>query len=247
MNPKGRAAGDFLTGVAGDGPTLVYATAVEVCDDIQGHDCHRLDAVGGVTFVNGQLSAPTIPTIPAPVMLAFAAHDPQSSKGISQPMVGVVPAATPVLSDFGNVPRAAPNGPVEAFRVLGGPLNVVHSMGRFAPVGTVKAIALDFERLAVLVERPDGTRVLERYALSWEGGALIGATTVSKATAPELSISKVGIVYRVGGKIYLLAGGTPRLVWKASGTPIGLSIESHRIAWAVNIKGQGRIVALTLP
>ena len=74
-------------------------------------------------------------------------------------MVGVVPAATPVLSDFGNVPRAAPNGQVEAFRVLGGPLNVVHSMGRFAPVGTVKAIALDFERLAVLVERPDGTRV----------------------------------------------------------------------------------------
>ena len=78
--PQGSSGGDFLTGVAGDGPTLVYAKAVEVCDNIQGIDCHRLDAVGGVTFVNGQLSAPTIPTIPAPVMLAFAAHDPQSSK-----------------------------------------------------------------------------------------------------------------------------------------------------------------------
>jgi hypothetical protein len=33
---------------------------------------------------------------------------------------------------------------------------------------------------------------------------------------------------------------------QAKAEPIGLSIEGRRIAWAVNIKGHGRIVALTL-
>jgi hypothetical protein len=236
--------GDFLAGVAGDGPTLVYARTGEACDQINDL-CHRLDAVGGVVFVTGQYQAPTIPGIPPAVMVAFAAHDPQSSMGISQGMIAVVPAATPVVSDFGNVPRVAPNGPVEAFRVLG-PQPVVHLMGSFAPVGTVKAIALDFRQLAVLVERTDGTKVLERYAPSWQGGSPIGSNTLPRATAPELSISKAGIVYRVGKSIYLLGSGQPKLVWKASGTPIGLSIEGKRIAWAENVKGHGRIVALTL-
>lgn len=237
--------GEFLTGVAGDGPTLVYAKTTEDCDDPGGNNCHRLDAFGGVAFVTGQYQASTIPSIPPAVMLAFAAHDPQSSKQISQGMIAVVPAETPVLSDFENVPRAAPNGAVEVFRVIG-PGPVVHLMGSFAPSGTVKAIALDFQQLVVLVERADGTKVLERYAPSWQGGTLIGTTPVPKATASELSVSRTGIVYRVGGKIYLLAAGAPKLVWKTSGTPIGLSIEGKRIAWAVNIKGRGRIVALTL-
>ena len=242
--PQESSGGDFLAGIAGDGPTLVYARTGEACDQIN-DTCHRLDAVGGVVFVTGQYEAPTIPGIPAAAMLAFAAHDPQSSMGISQGMIAVVPAATPVVSDFRNVPRVAPNGPVVVFRVLG-PQPVVHLMGSFAPAGTVRAIALDFQQLAVLVERSDGTRVLERYAPNWQGGSVIGTNTVPRGTAPRLSVSKAGIVYRVGKSIYLLASGKPKLVWKASGTPIGLSIEGKRIAWAENVKGRGRIVALTV-
>jgi hypothetical protein len=114
-----------------------------------------------------------------------------------------------------------------------------------APVGTVKAIALDFRQLAVPVERANGTKVLERYAS--QSGARIGTTAVPKATATELSLSKAGIVYRVGRKIYLLGSGDPKLVWRASGRPIGLSIEGRRIGWAENVKGHGRVVALTVP
>jgi hypothetical protein len=149
--PQSATGGEFLAGIAGDGPTLVYAKTNEICDDPGGVSCHRLDAVGGVSFVTGQYQAPMIAGIPAPVMLAFTAHGPQSSMQISQGLVAMVPAATPVLSDFDNVPRAAANGPVEVFRVLG-PRPAVHLVSSVTPVGTVKAIALDFRQLAVLVE-----------------------------------------------------------------------------------------------
>jgi Tol biopolymer transport system component len=242
--PQSPTGGDFLGGMAGDGPTLVYGKTNEICDDPGGVSCHRLDAVGGVTFVTGQYQAPMVSGIPAPVTLAFTAHDPQSSMQISQGLIAVVPAATPVLNDFDNVPRVAPNGPVEVFRVLG-PRPSVHLVSRVTPVGSVNAIALDFHQLAVLVRRADGTKALIRYAA--QSGTLLGTTAVPRATASQLSIGKAGIVYRVERSIYLLSSGKPRLVWKASGTPIGLSIEGRRIAWAENVNGRGRIVALTAP
>lgn len=241
--PQSPTGGEFIGGMAGDGPTLVYAKTAEACDEINSLTCDRLDTVGGVTFVTGQYQAPMVPGIPAPVMLAFTAHDPQSSMRISQGLIAVAPAATPVLSDFDNVPRVAPNGPVKVFRVLG-PRPNVHLVSSVAPVGSVKAIALDFRQLAVLVQRADGTKALVRYAA--KGGTLLGTTAVAKSTASELSMSKTGIVYRVGTSIYLLGAGKPKLVAKAAGTPIGLSIEGRRIGWAENVKGQGRIVALTL-
>jgi hypothetical protein len=241
--PQSPNGGEFLAGAAGDGPTLVYGKTTEVCDDINVLTCHRLDAVGGLSFVTGQYQAPMIPGIPAPLMLAFTAHDPQSSMRISQGLVAVVPAATPVLSDFDNVPRVAANGPVEVFRVLG-PRPAVHLVSSVTPVGSVKAIALDFRQLAVLVERADGTKALIRYAT--QSGAVLGTSVVPKAAASELSVGKAGIVYRVGARIYLVGTGGPRLVWKASGTPIGLSIEGRRIAWAENSKGRGRVLTLTL-
>jgi hypothetical protein len=241
--PQSPTGGDFLGGMAGDGPTLVYGKTNEICNDPGGISCQSLDAVGGVAFVTGQYEAPMVSGIPAPVMLAFTAHDPQSSMRISQGLIAVVPAATPVLSDFDNVPRVTPNGPVEVFRVLG-PRPSVHLVSSVTPVGSVKAIALDFHQLAVLVQRADGMKVLIRYAT--QGGAPLGTTALPKATASQLSISKAGIVYRVGTSIYLLGSGKPTLISKAAGTPIGLSIEGRRIAWAENVKGLGRVVTLTL-
>lgn len=236
--------GSFLGGLAGDGPTLVYGRTVERCDDPGGNNCQRLDAVGGVVLVTGQNQTATVPGIPPPVLVAFSAHDPQSSVQISQGLVAVAPAETPVTTDLGSAPRVRQNGPVEVLQLLGG---VAHLETRVAPVGTVRAIALDFHQLAVLVERADGTKAIERYEP--RRGTLIGTTTVPRTTASELSISTAAIVYRVGYKIYLVSAGkgTPKLVWKASGTPIGLSIEGKRIAWAENVNGRGRIVAMTAP
>ena len=240
QSPNG---GSFLGGLAGDGPTLVYGTTYENCDDPGGNNCHRLDAVGGVVVVTGQYEASTIPGIPPPVMVAFSAHDPQSSVQISQGLIAVAPAETPVTTDLGSAPRVRQNGPVEVFRGLFN--GVAHRSSSVAPVGSVRAIALDFHQLAVLIERADGTKAIERY--NPEQGTLIGTTSVPRTTASKLSVSKAGIVYLVGSKIHLLAGGTPKLVWRASGTPIGLSIEGKRIAWAVNVKGHGRVVAVTVP
>jgi hypothetical protein len=238
---QGPTGGTFLAGLAGDGTTLVYGKTSENCNDPGGNNCHRLDAVGGIAVVTGQYGSAAVPGIPPPVMLAFAAHDPQSSNRISQGLIAVAPAETPILADLGNVPRAAENGPVEVYRPLYGQTHLVSSV---APLGTVQAIALDFHQMAVFVQRHDGTKALERYNPTT--GASLG-TKLVPSTASNLSIGTAGIVYRVGSKIYLLGAGQPKLVWRASGTPIGLSIEGRRIAWAVNINGRGRIVSLSLP
>ena len=63
----------------------------------------------------------------------------------------------------------------------------------------------------------------------------------------QVAVGSQGVVYSVGTKIYLLRRQRLQLLWRASGKPIGLSIEGRRVAWAVNLKGRGRIVALTLP
>jgi hypothetical protein len=229
--------GVFLSGAAGDGPTLVYGRTSELCDPYYVEvDCKKLDVVGGgVSFVTGQYEQPPISNIPAPAMLAFAAHGPDSGQ-ISQGMLAVAPAASPLFTDLGNAPRVAEDGPVEVFSrsVL---------LSAVSPTGWVRAIALDFHQLAVLVEGTDGTKAVERY--DPRHGTVIATTPVPKATAPQLSVSSAGVVYRAGSTIYLLTRtGAPKLVWKARGTPIGLSIEGNRIAWAVNLKGHGRVVAL---
>lgn len=239
QDPNG---GSFLGGLAGDGPTLVYGRTIENCDDPGGNNCHRLDAGGGVVLVNGQNQMASVPGIPPPVLLAFSANDPRASVQISQGLVAVAPAETPVTTDLGSAPRVRRNGPVEVFRLEAGGS---HLASRVAPLGTVRAIALDFHQLALLIERADGTKAIERYDPLQ--GTLVGTTSVPKTTASTLGVSRVGIIFRVGSKIYRVAGGaTPKLVWKARGTPIGLSIEGNRIGWAENVKGSGRILTLTL-
>ncbi len=53
------------------------------------------------------------------------------------------------------------------------------------------------------------------------------------------------VVYRVGRSIYLLGRKLPLVV--AATTPVGLSVDGTRLAWAENAGGHGRIRALTLP
>ncbi|HLX32999.1 MAG TPA: DPP IV N-terminal domain-containing protein [Gaiellaceae bacterium] len=73
-------------------------------------------------------------------------------------------------------------------------------------------------------------------------------TVNTPGAAPQLSLSGTQLVFRVGRSIRLLdtANGTVRTVAQAASVPIGLSISGSRIAWAENVGGHGRIVALQL-
>jgi hypothetical protein len=71
---------------------------------------------------------------------------------------------------------------------------------------------------------------------------------VPAGTAPELTASDQVVVFRVGRSIRSVAVATQKVttLTQAAATPIGLSIAGARVAWAENVKGRGRIRALTV-
>lgn len=210
--------GTYLTGVAADGEqTIVYGDATVEWDPassswwLTGGGVHR--------FVS-KWYPPRIRDIPP--ALAIAA---------SVGRVAVVPAVLP--DPQSEDVAAAPNGPVDVYSLSGSRL------ARVVPQGTVRDVALAWPALAVIVGRPDGTTVIERYNAA--KGELVGTTTM--AGAADLAISSAGIVFRVGKTIYTIRAGRTAVLWRATATPIGLSIEGKRVAWAAC----GRIKALNLP
>jgi len=77
-------------------------------------------------------------------------------------------------------------------------------------------------------------------------GKLSGSVAVPSATSPELTASDQLIVFRVGRSIRAANVATHHVttLTEAAGTPIGLSLEGTRLAWAENVGGRGRIRAL---
>ena len=79
----------------------------------------------------------------------------------------------------------------------------------------------------------------------------LGRCTEDARTAAEIDIGEKWIVYRVGRRIRLIGpGGASRPFIHTSrtlSTPIGLSIEGRRVAWATNGVGSHRIRALLAP
>ena len=229
-----------VPGVVGDGATLAYGVVLEGCRpetwDIP-RNCAELQSGpgNGVVVVAHSYNPPAIGGIPPPVMLA-----------LSQGRVAVVPAASPRPND-GYGPRPAENGPVGVYDLAGRLLSTVH------PIGTVRDVALAWPTLSVIVERPDGTKALELYDVRAPKGIAVANPMRISLGATDLAASEVGTVFRVGTRIYFrharphAENEMPLSVCQAASTPIGLSIEGHRIAWAVNVKGQGRVVALTVP
>jgi len=219
--------GDFVGGLAGDGKTLVYGWA-SICD-VGDSECSRFQVSGGGARRVSAGSKTTIAGVPPLVDLA-----------LSQGRIAVVPAdlgTSPQLDDR-RVPLPVENGPVRVYDLAG------RLLSGFTPSGTVRDVALSWPQAAVLVQRGDGMKAIERYDA--KTGALVDANAVP-AAATDLSLSSTGAVYRVGGAIYLLArGGQQAIVWKVAGTPIGLSIEGHRIAWAVNGPHRALVRALTI-
>jgi dipeptidyl aminopeptidase/acylaminoacyl peptidase len=106
--------------------------------------------------------------------------------------------------------------------------------------GHAQAIALSRSVLALL---SDGRLSL----FSRRSGARLATRRVPRGAAPELSAAGPNVVFRTGRTIWLVRPhGLVRLA-VAQATPVGLSIEGRRVAWAENAGGRGRIRAVTLP
>jgi len=224
----GSVDGDYLGGLAGQGATLVFGATNQRCDNE--FDCRRIDVTGAVKRVGAGLD--DVPGLPAPVMVA-------TSSG----RIALVPAKTPRFYPDIGPPRAAEYAPVEVYDPAG------HLISSVVPDGTARAIALSWPKLAVLFEFVNGRRQIQLYDARtgeiWAAGGE-GVFTRVPVTVSRISVGALGTVFSVGNRIYLLRRQRPRLVWRAAGRPIGLSVEGRRIAWAVNRNGRGRIVALTL-
>lgn len=238
---KKHGAGLWLGGIAGDTvrtgtqtlSSLVYGTAaVQYVDEIaclSGGSCQmKLAAGGGVYQAVGRPPAVLIPNTRAAVAVS-----------VSGSTLAYVPAGPP---DESGRPVAAADLPIEIVDVATGA-----SISRVSPKGTPVAIALAPHVLATL-ERTTGGLTLAWYSYSAPIGARIGSVAVPAGTAPVLSTNDEIAVFRVGRFLHVLAFATghSKTVAQTVGRPIGVSLDGSRLAWAENVRGRGRIRALTV-
>lgn len=236
----------YFAGLAGDGATVFYAELELRPIPIMGGDA-CLQKVSGGTFAQVTRPSPNRPAVVRTIAGVSAPTALYSDKGnawvvprplaVSRERIAVLPPADQT-STVGADPVQAENGPVKVFDANGTLVSQVF------PLGTVREIALSWPKLAVLVQRHDGTMAVERYDA--RAGALELASAVP-SRASDVAIGPGGLVYRVGNSIYVLGRRQPTLLWRAKGEPIGLSVVGRRAAWAVDFAPRGRIVALTLP
>lgn len=151
--------------------------------------------------------------------------------------VAYVPAAT--VAKNGR-PFAGADLPIEVVDAESGA-----SIARVQPQGMPLAIALSPHVLLTLERTPVGLR------LAWydsQTGQPVGSVPVPEAASPEVSTTDRVAVYRVGRSVHSVDLTTDRvtLLVKTAATPIGLSLEGGRLAWAENVKSGGRIRALYL-
>ena len=230
--------GERFAGIAGDGAALAFGWANETCAGAPYGVCDFCNPLGSCPLVvnGGGVAAvpvqavrqrpPSIPNVPPPALLT-----------VGSGRVAVVAARSPTpQGDW--VPRVGEDTPVDVFD-LGG-----RSVTHIPLIGTVRGLALSPNALAVLLERPDGSKVIVRYGL--RTGIFLGGSDLLPLGATSLSASAGGIVFRDGSRIYQLHGRKPTLVAVASAAPIGLSIEGKRIAWAESVHGKGRIRAVAV-
>jgi hypothetical protein len=225
-----QGVGLWLGGIAADADTIVYAVAsVQYVDEVaclSRGSCEKKVVGGGIHRISGR-SDITIPNTPAAVAVAVAGSS-----------LADVPAS-PAVGRNG-APLASAGLPIEIRDARAGTL-----LAHATPQGTPAAIALSTSLLASFELTPKGPH------LAWYDpttGATGGTVSVPDAAAPELSTSGHTIVFRVGRSIRDVNVTTQRIrtLTQAASTPIGLSIEGNRVAWAENVNGRGRIRAIYL-
>jgi hypothetical protein len=225
-----RGAGLWLGGIAGGDGTLVYSvTSVDFVDEVAclsdpkaPQACAmRVGRGGGVYRIVGRKPVLIPGTEPGAMELAVA-HD----------TVAYVPSAA---VGAGGGPRSGSTRAIAVRVASNGRL-----VARVHPRGTPEAIALSAHTLATL-ERTSGGLRIAWYAS--RTGRLRGSVPVPKATSPELSVSNMLIVFRVGRTIHTIDVATRkvRTVARAAAPPIGLSLVGSRLAWAENVRGKGRV------
>jgi hypothetical protein len=223
--------GAHLGGIAGDASTLVYGFVnVTVSGppdcDLNG-TCTAAVSGGGVKRVIGAHTV-TVPGAPPPLMLAASGN-----------RIALVVAES--ASTSGTVGPGSPAGVVVLNAATGA------GVGSFTPLGQPQAIAFSISAVGVLVSTPGGKRI-EFHS---PAGALIRSISVPTG-ATGLSMSGTKAVFRVGKSIRIVPIGTGavRQIAFTAATPIGLSIEGKRIAWAENVTDhhaqRGRVRAVTV-
>jgi hypothetical protein len=228
--------GAYFGPVVGAGSTLAFSAVDYECVDQ--NDCSQLaeqpSPSNGVFRVTGTSRFTQLPVVvPGATELAVSGN-----------RIALLPApeqAAVTQLAPGSAPPAAPGTPVEIRDATTGSL-----LAQFTPPGTVRALALSGSVAAVVDELADGTRNIERYDATT--GGLIGTTT-GVAADDSLSLSGDTLVFSVGRKIEAIDAntGAQRVLAVSPGVPIGLATAGKRVAWAVNVHGHGRVLALTLP
>lgn len=228
-----RGVGIWLGGVSGDRSTLVYGIAnVDYVDEagcVSGTGSCELDTAGGGVYrLSGRQLPKLIPGTDAAGAVAVAASDGA---------VAYVPSGS-VARD--GRPTAAADLPIEIVDAGTGA-----SIARVVPEGVPLAIALTPTYLTTLERTASGPHI------AWYDratGLARGSTPVPASTSPDLSSTDRVAVFHVGRSIRTVARGAAktRTLVRAGATPIGLSIEGRRVAWAENLKSTARIRALTL-
>ena len=228
--------GRHFAGLAGGSSSLAFGWVDEACPGLPFGLCEMCDPLGscpltieggGVSLVTPGVKPTAVPGITPPALFAVA-----------EGRVAVAPARSPA-SPAGPLPRITEDGPVEVFDFSG------RLLTRIPLVGLVRGISMTGHKVTVLQERPEGDRRILRFDAR-TGTYLSGSPLLSPA-ASSLATGTGGIVFRIGRQVYLLRGGNLVPVARAASTPIGLSIEGRRVAWAENVRGQGRIRAVTIP
>ena len=223
-------AGLWLGGISGAGTTLVYSLAtvgyVDQVACLSGGSCRRRLTGGGVHRIVGRRN-PLVPGTRAALEVAASA--------------GRIAYVRAAHVGAGGRPVANARLRLEIRRAKGGKL-----VSRPRPDGVPVALALSPRMLAVLA------RTGRRLHVSWysvASGRRLGKVAVPRRTTPQLAATDRLVVFRVGRVIEAidLASHRAHKLIKAAATPVGLSLEGTRLAWAENLKGgTGRIRALYL-
>ena len=209
------AEGDYPTGAAGRGGTLVYSLAAVGLF----HGSAWAVTGGDIWRVVGR-KAVRVPGAPPAAVLAAA-----------QGTIALVPADRHRSKKQSIWITAAPNARVEIRDAVTGMLRA-----SFAPRGTVAALGMDEETVAVIVRSDKKARV-EWY--SARSGMLLGATGVPRDVVDTIDVSGPVVVFRRNMIILALDMGTAQIreLARASSKPFDLSIEGTRVAWVETTGG----------
>jgi hypothetical protein len=207
--------GDSITAMAGDGRTLAYGRLTTDYLDFE---------LGTIMIAQSRVKRVTAA---GEHVVPNAGHP--GSMSVNGTRIAVIN-----VSDAGGTVRTPENDPVHVRDAVTGA-----TIATITPTGFARAIALGTQRVALMVEKADGTRQLEIYDA--DSGVLVSSFPLAAEVDGGVDLDQGRAVYKRGNVIKLFADGRSRVLAISAGGPIGLSIEGRRVSWAENLNGRGRI------